>query len=508
MRLSRCRAGGSARPVVRLSAIGLLVLLGLALAPVGAAAQERPSQDRPNLFALPRVFEAVPAEDPGAAPRVLPAAPAAGECAGCPKRRVGLAIAEVIGVNVLYNVVNRVIKPEEEKIYFQVNPSTWWDNLSYGFEWDDNTFQVNQFGHPYQGNNYFNAGRANGMSFWESAPLAALGSLTWEYFGERHKASLNDLVMTTLGGISLGEMFHRTGWLIRDTRKTGKGRFFNEFAAMVIDPVTGLNRFINGDARRVSAKPDEFVPTSLSASVDAGVLWRGEDTRVRQASGDAFAQINLGYGTMAVGRSNVPFDAFFLDLRLGGGNAISEAIVRGRLLGRQLSEGPEGPTARGNHFSVVMTYDYQNNTAFQYGGQGFSAVVHHRKPIGDTYTFAASGNGSIVVLGAMDSLYQKGEDRQYDFGPGFAYAASVAMLRKGLPFLRASYTGLWLHSIDGARVDHVTDALRVDVLAPIRGNLAFGSTAEFVRRKSYYDDLDDVDARFPQFRVYLSWLSR
>jgi len=125
-------------------------------------------------------------------------------CAGCPKRRPILAVNEVLAINLLYNLTNLVIKPEEEKIYFKTYYKTWWANMTYGFEWDDNTFQVNQFGHPYQGNNYFNAGRANGLSFWESAPLAALGSLTWEYLGERHKPSLNDFVMTTVGGISLG----------------------------------------------------------------------------------------------------------------------------------------------------------------------------------------------------------------------------------------------------------------------------------------------------------------
>jgi hypothetical protein len=204
----------------------------------------------------------------------------------------------------------------------------------------------------------------------------------------------------------------------------------------------------------------------------------------------------------------VPFDAFRVDLRLGGGKAISEANVRGRLAGRTLSAGPEGPAVRGNHFSVLMTYDYQDNPAYQFGGQGFAAVLNHRAPLGDTYGFAAAGSGSVVVLGAMDSLYVKGEERQYDFGPGFAYAASVGVLRKGLPFVRASYSGLWLHSIDGAQVDHVTNAIRADLFVPVKGPLAVGATAEYVRRKSYYDAADDVFSKFPQFRIYLSWLNR
>ena len=36
-----------------------------------------------------------------------------------------------------------------------------------------------------------------------------------------------------------------------------------ELGATLIDPVTGLNRFISGDSSRVSEKPAEMVPTHL-----------------------------------------------------------------------------------------------------------------------------------------------------------------------------------------------------------------------------------------------------
>jgi hypothetical protein len=45
-----------------------------------------------------------------------------------------VAIGEVLGINLLYNVMNLVIKPEEEKICFKTYPKIWWNNISYGFE--------------------------------------------------------------------------------------------------------------------------------------------------------------------------------------------------------------------------------------------------------------------------------------------------------------------------------------------------------------------------------------
>jgi hypothetical protein len=38
------------------------------------------------------------------------------------------------------------------------------------------------------------AGRSNGLNFWESAAVTAFGSATWEYFGKTNHPSLNDLI--------------------------------------------------------------------------------------------------------------------------------------------------------------------------------------------------------------------------------------------------------------------------------------------------------------------------
>jgi hypothetical protein len=133
-------------------------------------------------------------------------------CEGCPPRRVWRSLFQTTWVNVVYGLVNLMRGHDTAKI----TPETWWENMKAGWEWDLNDFKTNQFGHPYQGNNYYTAARSNGMNFWEAGAVAAFGSATWEYFGETNDASLNDFINTTLGGIALGEMFHRTAWLIRD----------------------------------------------------------------------------------------------------------------------------------------------------------------------------------------------------------------------------------------------------------------------------------------------------
>jgi hypothetical protein len=81
---------------------------------------------------------------------------------------------------------------------------------SKGWVWDLGRLHVNQIDHPYQGNNYFNTGRANGLTFYESAAVTAFGRANSEYFGETNHAFLNDFINTTLGGSRSARYFHRT----------------------------------------------------------------------------------------------------------------------------------------------------------------------------------------------------------------------------------------------------------------------------------------------------------
>jgi hypothetical protein len=52
-------------------------------------------------------------------------------------------------------------------------------NFTEPWQWEDmDGFKVNHIGHPIQGTTYFNAGRVNGFSFYESTFFSALGSFT------------------------------------------------------------------------------------------------------------------------------------------------------------------------------------------------------------------------------------------------------------------------------------------------------------------------------------------
>jgi len=436
-------------------------------------------------------------------------------CAGCPPRSVGKALFQTTVVNVFYGLANLIRGQDTAK----VTPKTWWANMEQGWVWDLDDFAVNQIGHPYQGNNYFNTGRANGLSFYESAAITAFGSATWEYFGETNHASMNDFVNTTLGGIALGEMFHRAAWLVRDPRATGRGRLWKEIGAMAIDPITGANRFITGDASRVTDKPAEMVPSALTAMASAGVLWRGTQTDAFSASGDPFLELDAVYGDPQSSRSRTPYDAFGVRLRFGGGAGFSEAKVRGRLLGQ-----PTGTEKF--HFAVVQTYDYQNNDVYTTGSQSFEGALGVTQPLSSTWRLWALGWGGLTVLGAIDSLpadlearpeeeEEEGDGQQgvsegprfYDYGPGSNFGVTANLSRNGRNHAVFFYEGRHLFSLDGVRANHFLQRARLDLLLPLRGALGLGLSGEYFDRRTYYQDAARTTKKFhyPQFRAFFTW---
>jgi hypothetical protein len=424
-------------------------------------------------------------------------------CSGCPVRHVGAAFATTAVINLLSNVTNHA----RGHATANIGPSTWGRNLKNGFEWDQNSFVVNQVGHPYQGSTYFTAGRAYGMSFWESAMVAAFGSGTWEYFWENNPASFNDFINSTLGGMALGEMFHRTAWLVRNPRTTGRKRFVQELAAAPLDPLTSAVRLLSGDWSRVSEKPEELVPTSLTASGAAGLQWQGTTAAEIDSTAKSFVEIDLLYGDASTGRSRVPYDAFSVRFRLGGGGSVlSDGRVRGRLLGR--SVGPDGLA----QLTVAQTYDYVANRAYSFSGQGFEISTFGTRGLWPGYSVRLSGWGGVTVLGAVDSRFPPPHGgapvseppRMYDYGGGSTFGGSAQVSRDGRQLGGVSYQGYQIYVVDGFRANHIMQRLQLDVLAPLPRRLALGVSAEFFHRQTHFQTGGERRDTFSQLRMYVT----
>jgi hypothetical protein len=105
---------------------------------------------------------------------------------------------------------------------------------------DSNAFETN-WTHAFAGVLYYHFGRANHLSWLESFFLSMAGSLFWEYLVEwREVISINDNILTSLGGYSIGEPWFQIG------------RYLNSKPALIpqilsfLDPVVKLNSWLDG----------------------------------------------------------------------------------------------------------------------------------------------------------------------------------------------------------------------------------------------------------------------
>jgi hypothetical protein len=428
-----------------------------------------------------------------------------------PKRKnVGLAVQEMLLANVAVNRFNAWLLNEDWAL--DVDAESWSRNLELGWEWDENQFSTNMFAHPYQGSFYFNAGRANGLSYWESVPLVFVGSWTWEHFGETHRPALNDFFMTSFGGPSFGEMAYRISATIRDEQASGAERIARETLALFVNPVEGFTRLASGKWTGTRPNPPEHRRDGLFLGVNVGArdLYR--------ASGESFdvsptVLVDVSYGDAFAEPYSEPFDVFSLlaQVSLGGG-VLNAVQTSGRLY--QTSVPWDG--RRGRHaFSVDHRFDYLSNPAYRYGAQSFKAGFISRFAMPRGFTLRTQLAGSVLALGAItspDAPLPPGvpppEDdaRGYDFGPGAGATASAALVRRGA-YLALYNRVVYIHSVSGTPADHVVAFTGLKGNVPLYQNLGVGFFLSGDARASRYDDRPEIDDQFLEARFFLSWSS-
>lgn len=420
-------------------------------------------------------------------------------------KRPALALLETLGINVVVNLGNQALSPTPE--VFRVSFDTWTTNLREGWEWDDNKFKTNQFEHPYHGSTYFNAGRSNGLAFWESSFLSMVGSLTWEYFGETMRPSWNDFVNTTVGGMALGEMFHRSATLVRDNRATGSGRVWREVGGFAIDPIGGFNRVLRGESGRIGPNPVLHRVPEVTVGLRTGALGRESNpNRGGTYESGAFAEFTMRYGDPIRSEMHRPFDIF--QLRIEAGLADTARINRfqgeGMLYGTRL----RWSDAVIHRFTVEQRFDYVTNNAYEFGGQSIEGRVSSRFELGRKHRITTSFGVLATLLGAINSEGVDAGDRDYDFGPGLGLQLRAQWDRGGVTYARWDYLNWVIPTLSGTEATHVVQIGGVEAQARLHDRFAIGGTVSYFRRDSHHPDGSSFHQETPEFRLYLAWGAR
>jgi hypothetical protein len=424
-------------------------------------------------------------------------------CPDCnPPKRFWVGAGELMIVQLIPWLYNSKIRDAE---WAQVSPSTWATNFENPWKWDNNKFKNNQFSHPYHGALYFNSGRANGYDFWESAPWAFGGSLMWELMGEAWAPSPNDLLNTTLGGISLGEMLWRVSSLTLDNTATGAERTFREIGATLLNPVRGFNRITRGEVNDISANPPDWRPTKIFASMDLG--YKGvvgeSDNGQRSEINAAYAGLLLSYGDQVEDIDGAPFSAFTVraELSTDQGDAGHLAILtaRGNLAARTLSQ--HGSTQ--HRLGAFMFYEYQESPALEFGGQGFAGGLVSRW--GDPKARRIQTRllaTAWPVVAVQSDHYVSLEGRDYDYGVGLGAEAAIHAIDEGKWAVGATGRYLWEPILSGFNGDHYQATGTLEGRYYFWGRIGVGASGTLYWRKSVYEDYADVRVDATQVRAY------
>ena len=432
------------------------------------------------------------------------------------------ALAEVTGINAGVHGFDRFVTNRD---FAQTTLNSWKENFRNGPVWDNDQFSTNLFMHPYHGNLYFNAARSQGLNFWESAPYALIGSLQWEFLGEKEPPAINDLMATTFGGICIGEITNRISRIFLNDSKRGWGRFWREAAATVVNPIGQAKRLATGDAWRVRNKPYlyhdfERNPVNFSVSMgdhylaDNGALFRGEHS--------LYTTFYLEYGDpINKGDYNHPFDFFDAEATFVFGSS-QPVINQVHLVGRLWSTPMIDNRHMDAEFGIYQHFNYFDSAPVKEGSNFTPYRISEAAAIGPGVIYQLPEVVGMlshleqriflsgIILGGTKTDYYNVIDRDYNMGSGFSFKSKTHLeLRNfGRFIFHAQYYRIFTWKGYAQEDLKDTNPLYLNaqgdkgnsgllVINPmmemdIRKNLSIFLSASYFDRHTHYHSYDDI----------------
>lgn len=356
---------------------------------------------------------------------------------------------EVVAINVIVWGYDRfVLRANWAKISLR----TIIKNFKCPYEWDDNSFKVNQFEHPYHGALYFSSSRFHGLNYWESSIYSFIGSFMWEFLLETNCPSANDIIMTPLGGMTFGEILFRIAGLIYDESSRSIPIVFQRLLILVINPVYGFNLFTGrtpkGNRNPLASHDYDFnIPFGVYGSfTDKPSFLIGVHLEYKDVFHKSTPTIN-------------PYDWFSSNIKLGfhqGSFHDKEIVTTGLLTGKRTNPGLTGLFAV---FDYIDTRTSEKRSAVGMGPgiitYNFLTSKLYFKSVG---VISATFGGSSSSLDPVYRQSETGKIYPYEIGPGLLARIELEIGKKDLTSIQSRFTQYWLHSIH-SRADEFASTL-------------------------------------------------
>jgi hypothetical protein len=415
------------------------------------------------------------------------------------EKRFGRATIELFASEAVPHLFDRfVLNADFAKTSFKsfghnLNPGSW--------EWDSDLFITNQFAHPYHGSLYFSSFRTNGYTFWQSVPAAFVGSYVWETFGEKDPPSPNDFINTSFGGIVLGEMTYRLANKIVNNRQRGFKRQANEIVGLLINPMNGINRILDGKWGKVYGNPTDRDSTRLTAEFDLGI--RQLSTKIGNNTTNGtfgwFGRAKVMYGNRYKDYS-VPFSNIYANVEFGrdDSSSVNAVNVYGSLAGWEIRSSKDL-----KHLAILSAnYDYISNQAFFYGGQSVKMNIFSQYEISKHFKWTNSINGGPVLIAAIPNhgIYN---GRAYDYNMGVAYGAGAGLNIMDKFTAGVDYRGAYLWTVNGNRSHYLLNTVTGEFRYAVNESLSVAAEPGYYVLRSTYkvQDRDDITRTYPYLRL-------
>ncbi|QXE89200.1 DUF3943 domain-containing protein [Geomonas subterranea] len=329
---------------------------------------------------------------------------------------------EIPAFIVLLNAFDRIAlhdkKTDDGKRTYATNPSTFWHQLTHqDWTFDQDTFKVNQFGHPYEGATMYGLARSSGLNFWQSLVYSNAGSFLWEMAGENSRPSTNDLITTGNAGALLGEALFRMADLVLEEGGVNPP-IGHRLAAAAISPPTAVNRLLFG--KRFDTVFPNHSPATLwlcRAGFSLDVHSKNLTAPVKESSQDSIGIVEFSMAYGLPGKPGYsyhrPLDYFNFEIstRARQHNLVDTLTIRGLLKGERYEIGRD---YRGI-WGLYGSYDYISPYVFRVSSTALS--------LGTTAQYWISPGGAAqgsllggVGFGATGLESDVREERGYHYG--------------------------------------------------------------------------------------------
>jgi hypothetical protein len=268
--------------------------------------------------------------------------------------------------------------------------------------------------------------------------------------------------------------------------------------ALLVNPMNGLSRIINGKWGRVTCNPLDHDSSKIEAEFDGGV----RRFRVNNNNGFGFyAHAKLIYGT-PFENYKTPFSNILVNVEFGEDDSSKLNIVSayGSLQGWRIFN-----SQKNKHLVVLSAnYDYINNEAFFYSAQSIKCNLFSAFTITDKFTLSTIVGGGPVILSAVpDNYLYKGRD--YDFCSGIGFHGSFTLGFANTLFYSINYRGGWLKTINGNANDYLLHAVTSELKCRIADDFFFCIEPGYFRLHAGYKNYSDVNKTYPYLRVSLRY---